>query len=115
MCSVLEMSIFQTMYAVQPPVMTRVPQKRSSFFWRLDSVRMGRPEAYALGRQRRPLQSLGGAAASREHRAGPIGVAVDAHPLDARKPLRIGQPVRRTRAVEEADAGPAGATLRPQP
>src|SRR5947209_15541052 len=113
MCSVWEMLIFQTMYAVQPPVMTRVPRRRRSFFWRLDSFCMGRPEAYALGRQGRPLQSLGGAAAGREHRAGPVGVAVDAHPLDAWKRFGLRQPVRRARAVEEAHAGPAGATLRP--
>src|SRR2546423_334389 len=109
------MSIFQTTYAVQRPVTTSVATSRSRRFWRLDSVGIGRAEAYALGRSRRPLESLVAACADREHRAGALGAAVDPSPRDTGRRLRPPETVGLTVAREEADAGAAGTVLRPQP
>src|SRR5436309_9908461 len=109
------MSIFQMTYAVQSPVTTSVATRRSRRFWGLDSVRIGRAEAYALGRVRRPLQSLVAARADREHRAGPLGAAVDACPHDTGHRLRPREAVGLALAREETDTGAAGPALRPQP
>src|ERR1051325_5841108 len=109
------MSIFQMTYAVQRPVTKRVARKRIKRFRRLDSVRIGRVEAYALGRPGRPLESLDAVRADREHGARPLRAAVDARPRDAGQGLRPGQAASLAVAGQEADAGPAGPVPGPEP
>src|SRR5690349_20121814 len=114
-CAVRENPIFQMTYAVQRPVTRRVARKRIRRFRRLDSVRIGRVEAYALGRPGRPLESRDAVRAGREHGAGPLRAAVNARPRDAGQGLRPGQAVSLAVAGQKADAGPTGPVLGPEP
>src|SRR5439155_26604394 len=93
----------------------RCPDPEQSFFHELGGPRMGRAEAYALGRAGRPLEGVGEARAGGQDGAGPVGATVDPYPFDAGNGLCLLDPDRLSGAVEEPDARAAGAPPRPQP
>src|SRR5205823_5433861 len=70
-----------------------------------DNLGIRRTEAYALGRARRPLESLFAGGPGRKDGAGAVGAAVGAHPADASDRRRVLESVGLSVAGEEADAG----------